>query len=264
MEEHPVEHEIVSEKIDVVVKDPESSLMGAYLARPAAPGRYPGVIIGFEMFGVTAYIRDVTERVARLGYVALAPDFYHRTAPDIDLAADPEGRSRGYELLQQLARPDVLRDVQAAMTHLRDHASSAPRTGMVGLSLGGHIAYFAATQLDLAATAVFYPGWLPTREITLSQPDPTLTLTPGIARHGGRLLFLAGEQDHLLSADQREQIAEQLRADGVRHEMVVYPDAGHGFFCDERDTFHQASADDAWQRVRDLLATGLSPESTPR
>jgi len=259
-----VEHEIVSERIDVVVDDEESPVMGAYLARPAAPGRYPSVVIGFEMFGVTEYIRGITERVAKLGYVALAPDFYHRAAPGIELAADPDGRGRGYELLQQLARPDVLRDVQAAMTHLRNHENGTPRIGMLGFSLGGHIAYFAATQLDLAATAVFYPGWLPTRDIPLSRPEPTLTLTPGIAEHDGRLLLLVGEQDHLFTADQFGQIAERLRADAVRHEMVVYPDAGHGFFCDERDTFHQASADDAWQRVRDLLATELSPESTLR
>lgn len=258
-----MEHEIVSERIDVMVDDdPASSVMGAYLARPAASGQYPGVLIGFEIFGVTAHIRHVTDRVARLGYVAIAPDFYHRTAPGIELAADPDGRARGLELMQQITRPDVLRDVRAAMVHLRDHAHSAPRTGMVGFSLGGHIAYFAATQLDLAATAVFYGGWLPTRDIPLSQPDPTLTLTPGIATHDGRVLFLVGEQDQLIPADHRRQIAAQLRAAGVRHEMVVYPATPHGFFCDERDTFRQAAADDAWRRVRDLLAAELSPEST--
>lgn len=254
-----MEHDIVSERIDIVVDDdPEPAVMGAYLARSATPGRYPGVIIGFEIFGVTAHIRDVTDRVARLGYVAIAPDFYHRTAPGIELAADSDGRSRRLELMRQLARHEALRDVRAVMTYLRDHAHGAPSTGMVGFSLGGHIAYFAATQLDLAATAVFYGGWLPTRDIALSQPDPTLTLTPGIAAHDGRVLFLVGEQDQLIPADHRRQIAARLRADGVRHEMVVYPDTPHGFFCDERDTFHQAAADDAWRRVRDLLASELS------
>jgi len=258
-----MQHEIVSERIDVMVDDdPESSVMGAYLARPAAPGRYPGVLIGCEIFGVTAHIRHVTDRVATLGYVAIAPDFYHRTAPGIELAADPDGRARGRELMQRLTRPDVLRDVRAAMAHLRDHAHSAPRISMVGFSLGGHIAYFAATQLDLAATAVFYGGWLPTRDITLSQPDPTLT--PGIAAHDGHVLFLVGEQDQLIPADHRQKIAARLRAAGVRHEMVVYPATPHGFFCDERDTFQQAAADDAWRRVRDLLAAEISPEPTSR
>jgi hypothetical protein len=84
----------------------------------------------------------------------------------------------------------VLADVRAAMGYLRSH--SAARIGMVGFSLGGHIAYLAATQLDLAATAVFYGGWIVTGDIPLSQPEPMLSLTPGIA---GRLLFLIGAGD---------------------------------------------------------------------
>ncbi len=106
---------------------------------------------------------------------------------------------------------------------------------MVGLSVGGHIAYYAATQLPLAAVAVFYPGWLTDTGIALSRPEPTLALTPGLTAHGTRLLFLVGDADQLYTAAQRDQIAARLREDGVDHEMVVYPGAPHGFFCDERD-----------------------------
>src|SRR5437016_5675732 len=63
--------------VEVPVPD-ETATMPAYVARPPAPGTYPNVIVGFEMFGVTSYIRDVTDRIARLGYIAIAPDFYHR------------------------------------------------------------------------------------------------------------------------------------------------------------------------------------------
>ncbi|MCW2914938.1 MAG: dienelactone hydrolase family protein [Actinomycetia bacterium] len=250
-----MQYDIVSEHLGLPVED---GTMGAYLARPTAPGRYPGVIVGFEMFGLTSYIRNMTERIAQLGYVAIAPDFYHRVAPGIELAASPEGRSRGFELLEQVTRPGVLSDLRAAITYLRDSMGTSPKTGMVGFSFGGHIAYFAATQLDLAATAAFYPGWLPTTDIALSRPEPTLSLAPGIAKHDGRLLILVGDQDHAVSADQTRRIGEELSAADVRHELVVYPGTPHGFACDERDTFRPAVAEDAWRRVGALLAAELS------
>jgi carboxymethylenebutenolidase len=210
------------------------------------------------MFGLTSYIRSMTDHLARLGHVAIAPDFYHRIAPGVELPASPEGRERGFELLEQVTRPGVLRDVRAAITYLRDTAGTGPRTGMVGFSFGGHLAYFAATQLDIAVTAAFYPGWLPGTDIALSRPEPTLSLTSGIAAHDGRLLVLIGDQDHAVPADQTRQITERLNADGVRHELVVYSDTPHGFACDERDTFRPVVARDAWERVGALLATELS------
>jgi carboxymethylenebutenolidase len=249
-------HDIVSEHLELPVDD--EGRMGAYLARPVAPGRRPGVIVAFEMFGLTSYVRQVTDRIAELGYVAIAPDFYHRTAPGIELGSDPADRSRGLELLEQVTRPGALGDVRAAMAHLHGSVGTTPKTGMVGLSFGGHIAYFAATQLDLAATVAFYPGWLPTTDIALSRPEPTLSLTSGIAKHDGRLLLLVGEQDHVVPADQTRLIRAELEAAGVRHELVVYPDTPHGFACHQRDTFRPTAAQDAWRRVGALLLAELN------
>jgi carboxymethylenebutenolidase len=245
---HGVPIEIAGERVEVHVDD--GSPMGAYLARPVTRAAYPGVVVAMQMFGVSAHIRDVTDRVARLGYVAIAPDFYHRVAPGIELAH--EERQRGLELIGQLSRAGAVADVSAAMGRLR--AEGAERIGMLGFSLGGHIAYLAATQLDLAATAVFYGGWLTTDAIGLSRPDPTVALTAGI---GGRMLLLTGGEDHLLSAEDREQLAAALEAAGVRHEIVVYPDAPHGFFSDARASFRPEARDDAWRRVRDLFAAEL-------
>lgn len=250
----------------VVEGEPVTSAMGAYLARPAAPGSYPGVVIGMEIFGVTAHIRDVTERVAGLGYAAIAPDFYHRTAPGVELPRDADGRAKGLELMDRLTREEALGDVRAAMAHLRGLSTSAgvgPKVGMVGFSLGGHVAYLAATRLDLAAAAVFYGGWIPTRDVPLSQPDPTLDLTPGIAARDGYLLFFVGGQDRLIPPEQRQRIEDALNAAGVRHEVVVYPDVPHGFFCEEADTFDRASRDDSWQRVREFLVRELALGPTP-
>jgi carboxymethylenebutenolidase len=246
-------------RVDIAVDDKVgTATMGAYLARPAAPGRYPGVVIGFQLFGLDAHVRRLADRVAGLGYVALVPDLYHRTAPAADLPMNADGRRRGFELLQQLSRDEVLEDISAAMRYLREVADAGPRTGMIGLSMGGHIAYLAATQLDLAATAVFFPGWLTTTEIRLGRPEPTLTLTPGIAKQDGRLLLLTGEKDHVIPAADREQIADALRKSNVRHEVVVYPDTPHAFFFEGTETFRPEPAADAWRRVTALLAHELT------
>ncbi len=250
--------EITSDWVDVPMSGGGSSAMPVYLARPAVPGSYPNVVVGFEMFGVTGYVKSVTDRIAGLGYTAAAPDFYHRRGDRIDLPATDQGRERGLELLQGLDRDGVGQDLRAVLAHLRDRDDGHELTAMVGLSVGGHLAYYAATQFRLAALAVFYPGWLTDTGIALSRSEPMLTLTPGIAAFGTRVLVLVGADDHLVTDVQRNQIAEQLRQDGVDHEMVVYPDTPHGFFCHERDTYREAAAADAFTRVRALLAAELS------
>ncbi|MDQ2760945.1 MAG: dienelactone hydrolase family protein [Actinomycetota bacterium] len=247
---------IVNEQIKVLVEDDQASgAMGVYLARPAAEGIYPGVIVAHELFGVTPEIRAITDQIAQLGYAAVAPEFYHRTAAaGIELSKDEAGRAAGFKLMGQLTRDQAVNDVRATMRYLSSRQDTTGRTAMVGFSLGGHIAYLAATQLDLAATAVLYGGWIPTSDIPLSQPAPTITLTAGIAEHDGRLLFLVGDQDQLIGADQRRELKDALTAAHVRHELIVYPDTPHAFFWEGTDTYRRAARDDAWRRVQELLA----------
>jgi carboxymethylenebutenolidase len=238
---------IDSSWLDIPVAD---SAMSAYVARPAA-GTHSTVLVGFEMFGVTDYVRSVADRIAALGYTAVVPDFYHRSGRRIALPATAEGRTRGLELLSAVTRTGVSDDVAAVLD-----AFPGPH-GFVGLSVGGHLAYYAATQFPFAAVATFYPGWLTDGTIALGRPTPTLDLTPALAKHHTRLLFLVGDGDHLFTPDQRTEIAARLQADGVDHDFVVYPDTPHGFFCHERDTYRPAAADDAFARVTTLLADHL-------
>jgi carboxymethylenebutenolidase len=241
---------VFTETVDLATDD--GGTMRAYVARPAGQGPFPGVIVGAEIYGITGHVRGVCERLADMGYVALAPDVHHRAAPWVELAEDEPGLARGFELLHQLTRDDALRDVRAAIDHLRLIGSD--RVGMVGLSVGGHLAYLAASEFDLAAAVIVYGGWIPTTEIPLSQPQPTLTRTPGIT---GRLLVLVGEHDQVISPAQRRQIADALEAADVRHDVVEYAGAGHGFLNHRRDTFDAAAAEDAWARIGALFADEL-------
>ncbi len=233
--------------------------MGGYVARPHITGPpAPAVLVGMELFGVSAHVRDVCERLAGLGYFALAPDLYHRISPATELAADHDGRAAGLALLQRLTRRQVLDDVRASIDFLHGHARQI--AGMVGLSLGGHVAYLAATRFGLPATAVLYGGWLPTMEVPISRPEPTLAATHAIT---GRMLILVGENDTIVPSAHRREIAGALSAGRVDHELIEYPGAGHGFLCDRRATYHGAAAEDAWQRIARLLSSSPQHGRTP-
>jgi carboxymethylenebutenolidase len=248
MTEHVTEErEVLADWADL----PGGGGIRGYVARPAGTGRHPGVVLGHQLFGVDEPVRRFARRLAGVGYTAVVPDLYHRDAPGVELPADDNGRRRGFELLHGLRREEVVRDVAAAMRYLRETPSAWGPVGMVGLSMGGHVAYLAACRLDLAGTAVLFPGWLTGTGIGLSQPEPTLTLTPGIS---GRLLFLVGADDQVVPATDREQIADELRSAEVHHEIVVYPDTPHAFFLAGAPTYRAGAADDAWKRILALLA----------
>jgi carboxymethylenebutenolidase len=240
--------QIVRSKVTVPVPGVAAPMAG-YLACPQGVPGAPGVVVGMELFGVTAHVRDVCDRLAGLGYAALAPDLYHRLEPGAELAEDDQGRVRGFALLGGLTREGVVADIAATLDGLRARGHAV--RGMVGLSVGGHLAYLAATRLPLPAVVVAYGGWLPTTDISVSRPEPTLALTPGIT---GRVLVLVGEQDAVVPAEHRRAVAEALAAAGVPHTVVEFPGVGHGFLCDTRPTYDADAAERAWQLIAGTLA----------
>ncbi len=257
--------EITAEWVQIPVPGAGAPMPG-WLARPAGPGPWPAVLLGFEMFGVTGYLREVAAQVADTGYLALVPDFYHWQSPDgshTELPADAGGRARGLELVNGLRREQVEADVRAAAGYLAARPDAAGQTAMIGLSAGGHIAYYAATRVPLAALAVFYPGWLTGRETGLSRPEPVLASTPRLAGLSTPVLVLAGAGDHLYAPGDLDAIEAALAGAGVAHEVVVYPDTPHGFACFERDTYRPEAAADAWERTWRLLAGSFGTRSFP-
>jgi carboxymethylenebutenolidase len=229
----------------------DGTTMRAYVARPAGHHAATGVIVAHELFGVNPDIRRVADDLAAAGYLTIAPEFYHRDAPAGRwLERDQAGREEGFRYLNNLGRQQALDDAEAGLNWLAKQPS-IERTAMIGFSAGGHLAYLAACRLPLARTAVLYGGWLPTTDIPMSQPTPTLDLTPGLR---GRLLYLVGDDDALIDAAQRRQIGDALDAAGVEHSLVSYPGAEHAFFWPGTPAFHRAARDDAWSRILALLA----------
>jgi len=247
-EEGPVE--IRTERIEIPVG---GARMGAYLARPKDAAPRPGVIVWMEIFGVNAHIRDVTERVAREGYLALAPDFFHRSFPGLDVGYDAKGMEVGMKGLASLDADPMIADARAAVTALRGQPGCTGKLGTMGFCIGGHMTYLTACETDVAATASFYGGGIAAPKGPGGKESP-IARTPKLK---GKLVCLFGAKDALIPPAQVDAIRKALADAKKRHEVVVYPDADHGFFCDQRATYHAASAKDAWERVKRLFAEEL-------
>jgi carboxymethylenebutenolidase len=231
-----------------------SSRMPGYLAMPIAVGRYPAVILWMEIFGVNPHIRDVAGRLAKEGYVALAPNFFHRTAPNIEVGYDEKGMAAGIKAMGALRADQMVADAQAAVGFLRERPEvCGDRIGCMGFCIGGHMAYLSAAETDVVAAASFYGGGIAAPQGPGGQASP-IQRTHTIR---GRMLCLFGGKDTMIPSSQVEQIRTALREHGVNHEILVYPDADHGFFCDQRATYHEASAKDAWEQVKRLFAEEL-------
>jgi carboxymethylenebutenolidase len=242
--------DITSERISI---DVGKAKMGGYLARPKDGAPRPAVLVFMEIFGINSHIRDVTERVAREGYVALAPDYFHRTGPGVEYGYDDAGMAGGMKLLMQLKADEMIADSRAAIAALRARKDVTGKVGCMGFCIGGHMTFLTACETDVAAAASFYGGGIAAPQGPGGAPA-TLTRVPKLK---GKLLCLFGEKDHLIPMPQVDAIRAALEKAKAKHEVVVYKGADHGFFCDQRATYQKAAADDAWKRVKALFASEL-------
>ena len=242
--------EIISERVSIPVG---SSAMPAYLAKPKTGGPFPAVIVWMEIFGVNAHIRDVTERVAREGYLAVAPNFFHRTAPDIEVGYDEAGMAAGIKEMGKLDTDQMIADAKATVSWLRARPDVTGKIGVMGFCIGGHMTYVTAAETDVAAAASFYGGGIAAPQGPGGKPSP-IQRTNKIK---GSVLALFGGKDAMIPQSQVEQVRTALHEHSVKHEVVVYDAADHGFFCNQRATYHEASAKDAWERVKKLFAEEL-------
>jgi len=231
-----------------------SQSMGAYVARPEGNAKLPAVIVFMEIFGVNDHIQDVTRRVAELGYVAIAPDYFHRTAPGMKLAYDEEGFAEGMKQLGPLDAEQMVADAEATVAYLRGRSDvKGDAIGAMGFCIGGHMTYLTAASTDLKCAASFYGGGI-AAPVGPGGGASTVSKTPGIKGH---ILCLFGGKDTLIPEHQVETIREALDAAGTKSEIVIYPKADHGFFCDQRATYNADAAEDAWTRVQALFAAEL-------
>jgi carboxymethylenebutenolidase len=243
--------EIKTERVHINV---DGKTMGGYLARPADGVPRPGVVVFMEIFGVNSHIRDVTERVAREGYVALAPDFFHRTGPGVEYGYDEKGMTEGIKLLGALKADEMVADARSALSFLkRQNFVKGDKLGAMGFCIGGHMTYLTACETEVKAAASFYGGGIVNPQ-GFGGGASTVSRTNKISGH---ILCLFGAKDAHIPLSQVDTIRAELEQHRVRHEVVVYPQADHGFFCDQRASYEKAAAEDAWAKVKKLFAEEL-------
>lgn len=223
--------------------------MEAYEARPKNGGARPGIIVLMEAFGVNSHIKDVTERVAREGYVAIAPDLYHRESERLVPYKDLE---KAVGIMNRLQDPKVMDDVGAAIAHLKSQSYvKQGAIGVTGFCMGGRFTYLTAAHhnKDIKAAVAFYGGGIPAGKP--SPLDRTGEITCPIT------LFFGGK-DPLIPQEHVDKINQTLKDQKKNFSLKLYPEATHGFFCNERESYHQESAKDAWEKTKSFFAQHLT------
>lgn len=226
--------------------------ISAYLVTPVGEGQFPGVIVLQEIFGVNSHIRDVTERIAKEGYVAIAPALYQRQAPGFETGYTSEDIEIGRRYKEQTQASELLGDIQSAINYLKSLPNVKPCFGCIGFCFGGHVAYLAATLPDITATASFYGAGVATS--TPGGDEPTVTRTKEI---DGTLYAFFGMEDPSIPAEQVDQVQAELEKHQIPHRIFRYDKAEHGFFCDQRGSYNPAAAADAWKQVMQLFKEKL-------
>lgn len=226
----------------------------AYQAIPKEKGSFPGIVVLQEIFGVNDHIRDVTEWLAREGYVAIAPALFQRQAPGFETGYTAKDVEVGRIYKQKTTAEQLLSDIQATINYLIGNTPAQPDgVGCIGFCFGGHVAYLAATLQDVRAVASFYGAG-----ITNSTPGggpPTITRTKDIK--ASTIYAFFGMEDASIPAKEVDEIEAALNTHQVLHRIFRYEGADHGFFCDQRASYNQAAAADAWEKVKQLFKQEL-------
>jgi len=220
--------------------------MGVYAARPRSKGAAlpvrRDIVVLQEIFGVNPHIRDVTERFAAQGYLAVAPDLFHRGGARFE--SGYEDFQPGRERRMKTPDTDFLADMDCVLKWLWQQG--AERIGVVGFCYGGRQAFLSACTKRIDAAVGFYGARIPEGPLALSR-----WISAPVLLH-------FGERDSSIPLDEVRDIETGLAASGRKDaEIIVYPGAPHGFFCDQRKDYTPEAARLAWKRTLEFFRKHL-------
>jgi carboxymethylenebutenolidase len=217
--------------------------MRVFEVAPAGQAR-GAVIVVQEAFGVNDHIQDVAGRLAKEGWYAAAPEFFHRAGPEP--VAPYDDFSKVMALYDGLDQAGALRDADATLDLLHGHGFADPAIGSVGFCWGGYVSFLIAARRAIGASVTFYGGGISSSGHFQAFPP----LIDEAATLKAPWLGLFGDLDDSIPVDGVEALRAALEEAPVDHEIVRYPDAGHGFHCDGRPSnYDQAAATDGWARA---------------
>jgi carboxymethylenebutenolidase len=211
-----------------------------YLARPAKAGKHPVILVNSEIFGVHEWVKDICRRLAKAGYVALAPDLFVR-------AGDPsktEDMQAVMKIVRATPEAQVLGDTRASLKYLGGQPfADMKRLGVTGFCWGGGAVWRdAETFPDFKAGVAWYGPLKP-------GPYPRTAPLDDVKDLKCPVLGLYGGQDKGISQADVEAMRAAAKAAGKTVDIIVYPEAQHGFLADYRPSYNEAASKDAWPKM---------------
>jgi carboxymethylenebutenolidase len=214
--------------------------MPVYEAEPDGEAR-GGIVVIQEAFGVTSHIEDICRRLADAGWLAVAPALFHRSGSPVLSYDDYESVMPA---MQALSTGSIAEDLRASFEHLEARGFGDSRCGIVGFCMGGSVTFYAATLRRLGGAVTFYGGGVAQGRFGF---PPLVELAPKLQ---SPWLGLYGDLDKSIPVEDVERLREEASKAPVETEIVRYPDADHGFNCDDRPAvYNREAASDAWRRA---------------
>jgi len=227
---------------DIRIKVADGDMPG-YFARPKGVANPPVVLVAMEIFGLHEYIKDVTRRLAKLGALAVAPDYYFRTGVDLTKITDIP------QLLPIVnAKPDaqLLSDLDSAVAWAKSAGGNTDRLGIIGFCRGGRTVWeYAAHSSALKAGVSFYGP-------PVDPPNPLWPKSPTqlAPEMKAPVLGLYGEADTGIPVASVEALKQALAKANKPAEFKIYPGAPHGFHADYRASYRKEAAEDGWNQMQ--------------
>jgi carboxymethylenebutenolidase len=240
--------ESISELVNI---DRGTGSMNCYLARPASPGPYPALIVAMEAWGLNDQIKRIADRFAGEGFAAIVPDLYFRQTDNV---ADYNDLAKGFRLMGTLRDDEFVADMGAALQYLKSRREVSHNFGTVGFCLGGTVAFLTACRNpEVKAAVPFYGAGM-------------LATTPGsggkarsehVSGLKAEVLGFFGELDAFIPVPEVEKLRQVLSKERKQAEIMLYPDADHGFMNEDRPSYHPIRAREAWQQTISFFKTRL-------
>ena len=231
---------LVAGEVNIPVGDGE---LPAYRSAPQGEGPFPVILVVQEIFGVHEHIKDITRRLAKLGYLAIAPELYARQGDVAKLSGIDEIR----KVVAKVADAQVLSDLDAAVDWAGKNGGDLSRLGITGFCWGGRIAWlYAAHQPRLKAGVAWY-GRVKGEASALNPKYPLAVA----AELKAPVLGLYGGQDQGIPVASLEELRTAIKAAGGSSEIHIYPNAGHAFYADYRPNYRKEEAEDGWKRLQE-------------
>lgn len=234
-----LEHRITSGYIQIVAN---GHYIPAFWAHPQMGGPFPGLVLLHDDRGLSAHTRALVQRFSSVGYYVIAPDLFNRQLPATDETANA---------VEDALFSEAHEKVNAALHALETHHKCNSKMAVIGWDFGGRLVYeVALTHLDVMAAVAFYG-------------DPTPYLGKFNDENLSPLLAIFGAEDEIMRQHENK-LREELIRTGAPHEVIVYPNAQHGFFNDTLTTYDPDASEDAWNQTLAFLETHQGKPPVPQ